>query len=139
MLTKFSLTHVQRVLRVGAALLAIAVTLGLLVGGAQPVAVGLFTPPWDKLVHAGVFALLAGAMGYASGLRGARMVVAGFCAAMAVGFADEWHQIYLPGRSADLADLAADAIGAALGASSLLARARVETWVAEHVASLRRH
>ena len=123
------LTKLQRVLRWAAALLAIAVPMGLLVGGAQPVAVGLFTPPWDKLVHACVFALLAGAMGYASGLRGARMVLAGFCAAMAVGVADEWHQIFLPGRSAGLDDLAADAIGAAAGAIALLARERVKAWL----------
>ena len=31
---------------------------GLFVGGAQPVAVGLFTEPWDKLAHATVFAVL---------------------------------------------------------------------------------
>ena len=116
-------------LRWTAVLLAIAMTLGLLVGGAQPVAVGLFTPPWDKLVHACVFALLAGAMGYASGLRGARMVLVGFGGAMAVGIADEWHQMFLPGRSAGLDDLAADAIGAAAGALALLARKRVKAWL----------
>ena len=31
---------------------------GLFVGGSQPVAVGLFTEPWDKLAHATVFAVL---------------------------------------------------------------------------------
>ena len=31
---------------------------GLFVGGAQPVAVGLFTEPWNKLAHATVFAVL---------------------------------------------------------------------------------
>jgi VanZ family protein len=34
---------------------------------------------------------------------------------VAVGAADEWHQAYLPGREASVADLAADCVGIALG------------------------
>lgn len=109
----------QRALRVGAVLLAVALPLGLWVGGAQPVAVGLVPTPWDKLVHALVFGLLAAAVGYASGLRGGRGAALGFAVALAVGGADEWHQAYLPGRSAGWDDLAADALGAALGALAL--------------------
>jgi hypothetical protein len=127
--TKISLPLLPRVLRVGAGLLAVALPLGLYFGGAQPVAVGLFPPPIDKLVHATVFAVLAAAIGYASGLSGKAMLVAAFSGAVAVGAADEWHQISLPGRSAGLDDLAADAIGAALGASALLARGRIKAWV----------
>ena len=104
-------------------LLAIALPLGLFVGGAQPVAVGLVPAPWDKLAHAAVFALLAAAIGYASGLRGRPMLGVAFCGAVAVGALDEWHQMHLPGRSAGLGDLAADALGAALGAAALLWRA----------------
>lgn len=113
-------------LQVAAALLVVGLPLGLFVAGAQPVAVGLVPAPWDKLVHAAVFAVLAGAIGYSSGLRGRRMLLVCFCSAAAVGALDEWHQMYLPGRSADLDDLAFDAFGAALGAAALLWRRRLE-------------
>lgn len=120
MFTKISLRWLQRALRVAAVLLAVGLPLALFIGGAQPVAVGLVPAPWDKLVHAAVFAVLAGAIGYASGLRGRRMLVLAFCGAVAVGALDEWHQMYLPGRSAGMDDLAADAVGAALGVVALL-------------------
>ena len=95
--------------------LAIGLPLGLLVGGAQPVAVGLVPAPWDKLAHASVFAVLAAAIGYASGLRGWPMVLLALGGASAVGLADEWHQVYLPGRRAGWDDLVADCVGALLG------------------------
>lgn len=110
------LHHRHRVWRLAAALLAVALPVGLWVGGAQPVAVGLIPAPWDKLVHAAVFAVLAAAIGYASGMRGWRAMVLGFGAALLVGGIDEWHQLSLPGRSAGWDDLAADALGAAVGA-----------------------
>ena len=82
-------------------------------------AVGLVPVPWDKVVHAAVFAVLAAAFGYASGLRGWRMVAVAIGGALGVGMLDEWHQMFLPGRSAGLDDLAADAVGAAVGAAAL--------------------
>lgn len=123
------LFQLQSLLRLAAALTAIGLPMGLFVGGAQPVAVGLILVPWDKLAHAGVFAVLAAAMGYASGWRGWPMLLAGFGYAMGIGVLDEWHQMYLPGRSAGLEDLAADAAGAALGATALLARDQIEGWL----------
>jgi len=114
--TKSTSNSRQRAWRVLAALLAVALPVGLWVGGAQPVAVGLIPSPWDKLTHAGVFALLAVALGYTSGLRGLAVLLLAFVGALGVGVMDEWHQLRLPGRSADIDDLAADAIGAALGA-----------------------
>ena len=111
-----ALARWRRPLRLAAALLAVVLPLGLFVGGAQPVAVGLVPTPWDKLLHALVFAVLAAAMGYASGLRGARVLLLAFGGALAVGLVDEWHQLHLPGRSAGWDDLAADAVGAGLGA-----------------------
>ena len=59
----------ERLLCASSVLLMVA---GLFVDGAQPVAVGLLTAPWDKLAHATVFA---------------------------VGVADELHQATLPGRA----------------------------------------
>nr|WP_255631966.1 VanZ family protein [Rhodoferax sp. U2-2l] len=97
-------------------MLTVGLPLGLWVGGAQPVAVGLIPPPWDKLAHACVFAVLALCIGYASGWRGRRLWLLAFGGAVTVGVLDEWHQASLPGRSAGLDDLAADALGAALGA-----------------------
>lgn len=116
MFTKISLRVVQNLLRVAAALVAVGLPLGLYFGGAQPVAVNLFPWPWGKLVHSIVFGVLAAAIGYASGLRGARMVILGFAASVTVGALDEWHQTYLPGRHGQVSDIGFDAIGAALGA-----------------------
>jgi VanZ family protein len=127
------LSRLQGLLRLAAAFTAIGLPMGLFVGGAQPVAVGLISVPWDKLAHIGVFAVLAAAMGYATGMRGWPMLLTGFTYAMGVGVLDEWHQMYLPGRSAGVEDLAADAAGAALGATALLAREQVETWLARRL------
>lgn len=115
----------QRRLRVLTVLLAAAIVLALLIGGAQPVAVGLVPAPWDKLAHAAVFAVLALSVGLASGQRGRRVLALAVCGALLIGVLDEWHQIFLPGRSAGLDDLAADAVGAAIGA--IAARALAES------------
>jgi len=116
MFINFSWRYWGLALRVAAGGLAVALLAGLLVGGAQPAAVGLVPTPWDKLAHTAVFALLAASIGYASGLRGGRMLLVAIGGAVAVGVVDEWHQLYLPGRSAGLADLAADVLGAVAGA-----------------------
>ena len=99
-----------------AAVLVMAVAAGLFVGGALPVAVGLFTPPWDLLAHASVFMLVGLTSGLASGTRGWRLLMFCLVGALAVGAMDELHQLRLPGRSADWNDLAADAVGGLLGA-----------------------
>ena len=100
--------------------ITVLVVLGILLGlfglGAQPVAVGLVPVPWDKVAHAAVFAVLAAALGLASGLRGWRMVMLAVIGALLVGALDEWHQMFLPGRQAGLNDLAADGVGGLLGA-----------------------
>lgn len=108
--------------RVLALLLALAILFGLFGVGAQPVAVGLFPVPWDKLAHAFVFAVLVVAIGLASGLRGWRMLLLAVGGALLVGVLDEWHQVYLPGRMAAWDDLAADAFGGLVGALTLRAR-----------------
>ena len=125
----FSMRWLQRALRLAAITAAVGLPMGLFYGGAQPVAVGLIPAPWDKLAHVAVFAVLAGAIGYASGLRGARMWWLAFAVALAVGAADEWHQLSLPGRGPGWGDLLADAVGAALGATALRWRTRVKRWV----------
>lgn len=101
--------------RLLAAISVLVLTAGLFFGGAQPVAVGLFTPPWDLLAHASVFASIGGLSGLASGARGWRLLLVCLLGAVTVGAMDELHQLRLPGRSADWNDLAADAVGGLLG------------------------
>jgi len=114
-----SLENFQRSIRI-AATLALAMSAAVLyVGGAQPVAVGLFPAPWDKLVHLLTFAVVGMAAGLAGGMRGWRMAICCLAGALLVGGMDELHQMFLPGRSASWADLAADAAGGLLGAAVL--------------------
>jgi len=91
-----------------AALATLGIVLGLLIGGAQPVAVGLFVEPWDKVAHASLFGGFAAILHLGLGLR-SRWALLG---AALLGAVDEIHQIWLPGRSAGLDDLAADILGA---------------------------
>lgn len=114
----------RRYRRVAALLLALGIIFSLLVLGAQPVAVNLVPPPWDKLVHGGIFALLAWGVGVGSGLHGWPQLVVAASSALLVGTLDEWHQMYLPGRNAGWDDLAADVIGGIIG-TALLAIRRV--------------
>jgi len=120
-----SLENFQRSIRI-AATLALAMSAAVLyVGGAQPVAVGLFPAPWDKLAHLLTFAVVGMAAGLAGGMRGWRMVMCCVAGALLVGGMDELHQMFLPGRSASWADLAADAAGGLLGAAVLAALHRL--------------
>jgi hypothetical protein len=113
---------VSRYARAAAALLAVALVAGLLIGGAQPFAVNLIPAPWDKLAHGVVFALLSAALGRATGARGMRMLLPALAGATLIGALDELHQTLLPGRQAGWDDLAADALGALAGAGALMWR-----------------
>ncbi|EJL83836.1 putative integral membrane protein [Polaromonas sp. CF318] len=114
-----SLENFQRSVRIAAALTVAMSAAVLYVGGAQPVAVGLFPAPWDKLAHLLTFAVVGMAAGLAGGMRGWRMALSCLAGALLVGGMDELHQMFLPGRSASWADLAADAAGGLLGAAVL--------------------
>jgi VanZ family protein len=75
----------------------------------------------DKLLHAGAYAVLGALV--ATALRATRLGLARALALAAVvaalyGATDEWHQSFVPGRTADPFDWAADAIGAIAGASA---------------------
>jgi VanZ family protein len=120
-----SLENFQRTVRILAALTVAMSAAVLYVGGAQPVAVGLFPAPWDKLAHLLTFAVVGMAAGLAGGMRGWRMVLCCLAGALLVGGMDEAHQAFLPGRSASWADLAADAAGGLLGAAVLAAADRL--------------
>ena len=103
--------------------IAILATLGivaaLFIGGRQPVAAGLISHPWDKLVHVSVFALLACTIGLASNLRGWQKLAVAFFGALLIGAFDEWHQMYLPGREAGWSDFFADVMGSIFGTAFL--------------------
>lgn len=68
--------------------------------------------PADKAVHATFYAILA--LLWVWGLPLRQRVGAAWLLATAWGALDEFHQSYVPGRTADLWDLLADAVGAAL-------------------------
>lgn len=77
----------------------------------------LLPPGWPlslatNAAHAAIFGVLAllAARAGGTGPRAQRM---GFAVAVLYGATDEWHQSLVPGRTASLADLATDAVGAA--------------------------
>lgn len=76
-------------------------------------------PGADKVVHAAMYGVLGwlAARAVADRGRGVRGIAILGIAALAVG--DEWHQRWIPGRSADVFDWMADVAGATLGASLL--------------------
>jgi VanZ family protein len=78
------------------------------------------------LAYAGlaVVVLYALARGQAAAATIGRAALA-FVIASAYGMTDEWHQSFVPGRTADWADVRADAVGAALGALLAWAAAAV--------------
>ncbi|MFN7957973.1 MAG: VanZ family protein [Holophagaceae bacterium] len=77
-------------------------------------------PPLDRLAHATVFAILAWALDLALWSNRAdlplyRRHLLVFGLGLAFGAADEWHQGFVPGRSCELGDWMADALGTGLG------------------------
>jgi len=95
-----------------ACLLLILILVGnLFYLGAKPMAVGLFPPPWDKLAHAVTFGTLAVLW---SGVFRARRPWLTLAIVALIAAADEIHQLWLPGRSADVADFLADMAAAGL-------------------------
>ena len=72
-------------------------------------------PPFDKVVHAGSFGILALLLYLATG----RPLLAVLLASL-YGISDEFHQSFVPGRDADLFDWVADTLGAALAVSTAL-------------------
>ena len=91
--------------------LCVLLIYGLFHYGAQPIAVGLFATPVDKIAHAGVFGLMALMLWFLFD-RKYPLLVIGLVAM--TGAVDEVHQLFLPGRFADVSDWIADVIGACL-------------------------
>lgn len=76
--------------------------------GSKPIAVNLFNPPWDKVAHIATYLTFCLLLWLAAGLRRKIDIV---IIIACISVADELHQIWLPGRSADWHDLMADTIG----------------------------
>ena len=118
-LSSFTRRKLQSNIRLAAGVTLFAIGAGLYGLGAQQFAVGLFLPPWDKLAHALTFMVVGFTAGLATGSRGKQLVIHCVIGATAIGAMDEWHQVYLAGRSAGWDDLVADAAGGLLGAALL--------------------
>ncbi|MBK8249200.1 MAG: VanZ family protein [Gemmatimonadetes bacterium] len=79
-------------------------------------------PGIDKVIHGAMYFGLGRAAARASnGVRWGVLVAVGTFAAL-----DEAHQRWIPGRSGDVADWAADMAGATLGIAAFRARGRQE-------------
>lgn len=74
---------------------------------------------WDKLAHAlafGTLSLTCGRALFAYGRSRLTAAVLGAAIAIVYGLTDELHQASVPGRSPDVLDLVADAVGAMVAA-----------------------
>lgn len=82
-------------------------------GNDQPEAAGLIPTPWDKLAHLLWYAVLSSLLLFAIGHRVWTWVLVAILLLLA-GL-DEWHQFVLQGRSPDINDWIADALGVLAG------------------------
>ena len=91
--------------------------------------VGAFAfPGADKIVHGGMYGVLGALLARAAGVPVPRRTLGALTIAVLLfAVVDEWHQRYIPGRSADPRDVAADVAGAAagFGAATYLLRRRL--------------
>ena len=103
----------RRFLHAWAPPLALAAVIFVLSNQPQLVA-GPDVPGFDKVVHLAVYAVLGVLLA-----RGGRLwpVATAWLVALGVayGASDEIHQMFVPGRSPEVADWVADALGVALG------------------------
>jgi VanZ family protein len=74
----------------------------------------------DKLLHVAVYAVLGALLFLALNRKWSHktsvLVLIAGAAATLYGFTDEFHQMFVPGRAADLRDVLADGIGGFVGA-----------------------
>jgi VanZ family protein len=78
----------------------------------------------DKLVHFGMYAMLAWLAVGASAPATTRAALTAFAMVAAFGVLDEWHQQFIPGRSMSVADLVADVVGGGVGVLAFQAAQR---------------
>ncbi|HSI38085.1 MAG TPA: VanZ family protein [Methylotenera sp.] len=86
----------------------VTLILMIFIVGAQPIAVNLFMPPLDKVVHSLTYGLILLLAYFAF----PKIKLIYLClVVLSLGALDEIHQLYLIGRSPGLDDLLADFIG----------------------------
>ena len=110
----------SRIFRLACLAAALFLIVGLFWIGAMPIAVGLFPGSLDKVAHFATFALIAALLWLFLQRSHPLLVIA---IVSAIGVADEFHQHFLPGRSASMEDMATD-VFAAVVVVSLLEYAR---------------
>lgn len=81
---------------------------------------------YDKVLHALVYSVLGAFCCLALPVPRRFAVPCAALVAVLYGLTDEFHQVFVPGRSADLHDVVADGVGGLLGATAaaLLGTAR---------------
>ena len=99
-------------------ILAAAIVLALFVLGRLPGAGSPFPSPWDKLAHLCAYGALAICLRLGAGHLPATWVV---LITATIGLLDEFHQAFIPGRTASMIDFLADACGALAGVAALKA------------------
>ena len=97
-----------RWLRLLAILFLALMLLGIFIGGRQPGAGSLFPEPWDKLIHLACYGTLTiiTAIAFPKLPLPILLVII-----VSIAASDEITQIYIPGRSADIEDYAANFLG----------------------------
>lgn len=110
--------------------LAVQVTLTSLPGKTIPVA----TPhPWDWAGHLCLYGVLGTLVARAAALRGWRLQRLVWLGVLLSAWAalDELHQLFIPGRDAELGDWLCDTLGASLGiyVGTRLMTSRVARWL----------
>ena len=82
----------------------------------------------DKVVHLFMYGtlsfLIARALDDPPKAHRLRAFLGGLLFCVAMGAADEWHQLYIPGRSAEVNDWLADSTGGLVGAAAWMLRSR---------------
>ena len=119
-MTKPMMTKAPRFWKLAAAWALVIFVLSSIPGASFPASKLL---SYDKLLHAGVYAVLGAFCLMAiprwwSQKTSVLVVVAGTMATL-YGFTDEFHQLFVPGRSADLRDVLADCVGGFAGATMM--------------------
>lgn len=100
----------------------------IFIASERPVPSGPDVPGTDKLVHVAVYGLLATIV-CRLGKQGWKAAVGGFLVASAFGAMDEWHQSFVPARSAEFADWVADTIGAGVAVLLYTAWTTYRRWL----------
>jgi len=94
-----------------------AILIEVLTSWPNPPSPGFLPSGSDKIIHFKLYAIFAFLVARAvqAGRPPWRMLAVVALALFAWGAADEWHQLFIPGRSADVADWAVDSIGVLAG------------------------